>query len=98
MHARLHVGGSGYVRMFWKHSQPEGYCFAAYQPTGTIPYFTLRNLCKAAGKEEVSSCQVSTLHLARRPANRMQRTMPYQSSSKSGRRASSSVQKSRLNA
>ena len=46
----------------------------------------------------LSSCQVNTLHLARRVADRMQRTMPYQSSSKSGRRASSNVQKSRSSA
>jgi len=46
---------------------------AVSQPTGTIPYFTLRNLSKAVGKEGVSSCRVNTLHLARRPANRMQR-------------------------
>ena len=29
---------------------------AGFQPTGTIPYFTHRNLCKAAGKQCVSSC------------------------------------------
>jgi len=39
----------------------------------TDTYFTLRNFCGEAGKERLSSCQVNTLHLARRPANRMQR-------------------------
>lgn len=45
-----------------------------------IPYLALRKLCKAAGKQEVSSCHVKTLHLARRVADRTQRTMLYQSS------------------
>src|SRR5207253_7613606 len=55
---------------------------------GTIPSFTLRKFFKVPGKQGVSSCHVNTLHLARRVADRMQRTMRNQSSSKSGRRAS----------
>jgi signal transduction histidine kinase len=46
--------------------------------------------------EPGAGTKFSALHLARRVANRMQRRMRYQSSSKSGRRASSKVQKSRF--
>ena len=41
----------------------------ASQLAGTIPYFALKKFFKTPGKQEVSSCQVNTLHLARRVAD-----------------------------
>jgi hypothetical protein len=60
-----------------------------------IPYFTSRKLRKRSGNAAESSCQVRILHFVLSSVERTQLMTPYQSSIRSGRRASSSTQNER---